>query len=201
MTKIYLSLFFLLLSGMMMGQEKINEREIGISSYQSSQNDSIVFRKLEQVDVYPRKGRNLNYRRYTRIVARIRKVYPFAKSAALELEKYNELYENSSSDRERRKYVRKVEKELFAKHEAELKRFTISEGQYLMLLIDRETGTQSYSIIKELKGGVAAVFWQGISKIFNNDLKKKYDPVYHHYMIEQIVLMIEMENAEAQKKK
>lgn len=171
------------------------EKDSSKLKYKATLNDSIVYKKIEEVNVYPRKGRNLNYRRYSRIVAKIRKVYPFAKDAATELEKYNELYLNATSEREKRKYVRKVEKDLFAKHEAKLRRFTVSEGQYLMLLIDRETGNSSFAIIKDVKGGVPAIFWQGVAKIFNNDLKRRYDPIYHHYVIEQIVQMIEMENA------
>lgn len=157
-------------------------------------NDSLVYIHLAQVNVFPRKGRKMNYRRYTRLVAKIRKVYPFAKEAAEQMKIYNEKFINSKSEAEKRRYVRQVEKELFANHEDELKRFTISEGRYLMLLIDRETGNTSYAIIKEIKGGVPALFWQGVAKIFNNDLKEKYDPVYKHYVIEQIVLMIEAEN-------
>ncbi|MBN2806075.1 MAG: DUF4294 domain-containing protein [Prolixibacteraceae bacterium] len=167
-----------------------------IHRYQATNMDSVVYRKLEQIDVYPNRGKNLNYRRYTRMVAKIRKVYPFAKDAAHQLAIYNEKFEKSTSEREKKKYVRLAEKELFAKHEAELKRFTITEGRYLMLLIDRETGNSSYSIIKELKGGVSALFWQGIAKIFNNDLKEEYDPLYNHYIMEQIVLMIEAEEAQ-----
>lgn len=164
------------------------------------ENDSMIFIRLEQVDVYPQKGRKLNYRQYSRLVTKIRKVYPFAKSAAYELEKYNEKFENAKSEREKRKYVRQVESQLFSQHEAELKRFTISEGRYLMLLIDRETGNSTYSIIKEIKGGVPALFWQGIARIFNNDLKEEYDPAYKHYAIEQIVLMIDQENSESTQK-
>lgn len=174
-----------------MGQDTLKSKS---EKYIITQNDSLVYKRLEEVDVYPRRGRNLNYRRYSRIVAKVRKVYPFALDAASELEKYNSLFENATSEKERRRYVRKVEKELFAKHEDELKRFTISEGRYLMLLIDRETGNSSYSIIRELKGGLSATFWQGVAKIFRNDLKEEYDPLYKHYVIEQIVLMIEKEN-------
>lgn len=170
------------------------------SRYLISGNDSLVYIYLEQVNVFPQKGRKMNYRRYTRLVAKIRKVYPFAKEAASEMIIYNEKFMNSKSDSERRRYVRHIEKELFAKHENELKRFTISEGRYLMLLIDRETGDTSFEIIKEIKGGVPALFWQGIAKIFNNDLKEVYDPVYKHYVIEQIVLMIEQENLKNSKK-
>lgn len=167
---------------------------------QIHQNDSLVYKHLEDINVYPRKGRNLNYRRYSRIVAKVRKVYPLAKDAATKLEEYNKFYEDATTDRERRKYVKMVEKELFAEHEEQLRHFTITEGRYLMLLIDRETGHSSYSIIKEVKGGLTAVFWQGVAKIFRNDLKEEYDPVYKHYVIEQIVLMIDAEEKQKHEK-
>lgn len=164
----------------------------------NSNNDSLLFVELETVDIYPERGKKLNYRKYSRLVRKIRKVYPFAREAVLELEKYNKLYENTTDEREKRKYVRQVEKELFRRHEDELKKFTISEGRYLVLLIDRETGNTSYSIIKELKGGLPALFWQGIAKIFNNDLKEEYDPLYKHFVIEQIVTMVEKEYEQEQ---
>lgn len=165
------------------------------------ENDSLMYVRLEQINVFPQKGRKMNYRRYTRLVAKIRKVYPFAIDASKELAVYNQKFENTTSEREKRKYVRHVEKKLFANYEDELKKFTISEGRYLMLLIDRETGNVSYSIIKEIKGGVPALFWQGVAKIFRNDLKEEYDPIYKHYVIEQIVLMIEEENKSQMHKK
>lgn len=164
----------------------------------NSNNDSLLFVELETVDIYPERGKKLNYRKYSRLVRKIRKVYPFAREAVLELEKYNKLYENTTDEREKRKYVRQVEKELFRRHEDELKKFTISEGRYLVLLIDRETGNTSYSIIKELKGGLPALFWQGIAKIFNNDLKEEYDPLYKHFVIEQIATMVEKEYEQEQ---
>lgn len=180
----------------MLAQEPIMPDSL---NYPVSENDSLVFVRLEQVNVFPRKGRKMNYRRYTRLVMKIRKVYPFAKVAAKEMVIYNEKFINSNSEGERRRYVRHIEKELFANHEDELKRFTISEGRYLMLLIDRETGDTSFEIIKEIKGGLPALFWQGVARIFNNDLKEKYDPVYKHYVIEQIVIMIEKENQKKSK--
>lgn len=170
-----------------------------VYKYQPNANDSMVYRRLEQIDVSPRMGKNLTYRRYSRIVAKLRKVYPLAKDASKELEKYNEKFENATSDKERRKYVRMVEKELFGKYENQIRRLTISEGRYLILLIDRETGNSSYSIIKEVKGGVPALFWQGIARIFSNNLKEQYDPKYNHYVVEQIVLMIEEEEAQKNK--
>jgi hypothetical protein len=153
--------------------------------------DTIIYRELEKIDIYPRKGFKMNSREYTRLVAKIKKVYPFAKEAAIELQRYNEMYEKITNPRKRRQYVRKVEKELFAKHENDIRHITVSEGRYMLLLIDRETGDCSYELIKEIKGSFSAFFWQGIAKIFHNDLREEYDPVYKHFVIEQIVQSIE----------
>lgn len=182
------------------GQEKKEEETKKYLAIKEN-NDTIIHRLLEQVNIYPQKGRALNYKEYARMVVKIRKVYPLAKEASREVEKYNTLYENSRSDRERRKYVKAVEKELFAKYEDQIKHLTIPEGRYLILLIDREVGNSSYSIIKEVKGGFSAVFWQGIARIFKNNLKEEYDPTYKHYIIEQIVLMLEAEEKAKQQKK
>ncbi|HPR33998.1 MAG TPA: DUF4294 domain-containing protein [Prolixibacteraceae bacterium] len=159
-----------------------------------SDSDTLIYRELEEIIVHPRPMYKINFRQYSRLVAKIRKVYPFAVEAAEELKIYNVKFQDINDEKQRRKYIRNVEKELFARHEKDFKKFTISEGRYLMLLIDRETGETSFELIRELKGSLPALFWQGFAKIFGNDLKEEYDPVYKHFMIEQIVLMIKDEN-------
>jgi hypothetical protein len=154
---------------------------------------TIIFRDIEQIDVYPQNKSKSEARQYSRMEKKIRKVYPFAREAALELQLYNEKFKEINDPRLKRQYINKVEKELFAKHAEDMKHLTISEGRYLMLLIDRETGETSYELVKELKGSLSAGFWQGLAKLFKNDLKEQYDPVNEHLMVEQIVLMIEKE--------
>jgi hypothetical protein len=173
----------------------ISQGNISISPFvegiPSTGPDTVIFRELQQIDVYPRKGFKMNSRDYLRMVAKIKKVYPFAKEAALELELYNEMYQKITSPKKRKQYIRKVEKELFARHENNIRRITVSEGRYLLLLIDRETGNCSYELIKEIKGSFSAFFWQGVAKLFHGDLREEYDPVYKHFVIEQIVQGIE----------
>jgi hypothetical protein len=188
-------LLFMMISATLFSETSKRDTLLYLQLTQHEKTDTITYyRELEEIDVYPRPVYKINFRRYSRLVKKIRKVYPFAVEAAAELEVYNEKYKEFKTERERRKYVRQVEKELFAKHEDEFKHFTISEGRYLMLLIDRETGETSYDLIKELKGTFPALFWQGFALIFGNDLKEDYDPYYKHFMIEQIVLMIKAEN-------
>lgn len=152
-----------------------------------------IYRELEQINVYPQNKSKAEARQYSRMEKKIRKVYPFVREAVLELQLYNENFKEIDNPRLKKQYVNKVEKELFAKHAEDMKHLTITEGRYLLLLIDRETGETSYELVKELKGSFSATFWQGIAKLFKNDLKEEYDPATEHYMIEQIISSIEKE--------
>jgi len=58
-------------------------------------------------------------------------------------------------------------------------------------MLDRETGSISYDIVKEFRGGFAAWFFQGIAKMFSYDLKSEYDPKGKDKLIEEVVLKIE----------
>ena len=85
------------------------------------------------------------------------------------------------------RYMTKVQARLFKDFEGALRHMTISQGAVLLKLIDRETGQSSYSIIRDYKNGVAAGFWQGIAKFFDNDLKSKYDPEGADRELEELV--------------
>ena len=53
---------------------------------------------------------------------------------------------------------------------------TITQGALLMRLIDRETGINSYELIKTYKSGIAAGFWQGVARLFGGNMKINYAP-------------------------
>ena len=122
---------------------------------------------------------------YYRTRARILKVMPYVKVAK---ELYTELQEkeDTSSRRQFRRYRKDVEKEMRSRFEAELKDLTISEGKTLFKLINRETGNNSYRIIKELKGSIVAWFYQQVARHWGYDLKENYDPK-NEKMIELII--------------
>ena len=43
-------------------------------------------------------------------------------------------------------------------------------------LIDRQTGNTSYTMIKDLKGGLKAFMFQSLARLFGHNLKETYDP-------------------------
>ena len=95
------------------------------------------------------------------------------------------------TDRERRAYIKEFEKSIFAEFEGDVRKMTITQGEILLKLIDRETKNTSYEIIKEYRGGFTAAFWQGVARIFGTNLKATYDPFGEDAVMEIIIRDIE----------
>lgn len=133
-----------------------------------------------------RKGRE--WRKYYRLVWNFSKTYPYALVARKLISRADSTFEKYSySNKQRDKYVNNLQKELFNAFEEPMRHMTISQGQLLMKLIDREVGMSSYSIIREYKNRIAAGFWQGVAKLFGSDMKKHYDPAGDDRAVEELV--------------
>ena len=130
--------------------------------------------------------------RYTRKVRYVKKVYPYAKLAGEKLDSYDSLLRVAPTEKARKKIMKQAEKEIRAEYEGKLRKFTIGQGKILVKLIDRETNHSSYNLLKELRGSVSAVLWQGVGRLFGYNLKVKYDPKGEDKDIEQIIQLIEM---------
>lgn len=156
--------------------------------------DTIIHKNLQEIVVFPQQNfKNARKeRQYNKYVEKVKKVYPYAKLAGEMLQEYEPKYLALDDDRERRKMMKDLEQQLLDEYKDDLKRMTISEGRILLKLIDRETTKTSYTLIKDFRGGVPAVFWQGIARLFGSDLKAEYDPVGEDKVLEQIVTMIEI---------
>lgn len=132
-----------------------------------------------------------NAKRYSRMVWYVKKVYPYAKIAGIKAREYDAILAKTKRSRDRKKIMRKAEKEMKEEFEEELKNLTYMQGEILLKLIDRETNNSSYDLLKELRGGFKATFYQGFARVFGYNLKDRYDPTGRDKEIEQIVLLIE----------
>jgi hypothetical protein len=129
--------------------------------------------------------------RYERLVYNIKQVYPYAVLVRTKLSDVNSNLQNFQSEKERRDYIKTVEKQVFHDYEGDMKDMTIVQGRILIKLIDRETQNTSYELIREYRGKITAAFWQGIARIFGTNLKEEYDPYGDDALIEMIVQEIE----------
>jgi hypothetical protein len=137
----------------------------------------------------PRDRREQN--KYDKLTRNVVKVYPYARITRDLLAEYENDLARIDKSNDQDLYVKLAEAELRAEFEAEVKDLTMSQGKVLVKLIDRETGRSSYSLVKELKGSFNAVVWQGVAKLFGQDLKATYDGDGEDMMIELIVRRIE----------
>lgn len=149
--------------------------------------------EIKEVTVYarPRLARKSDFRRYERLVYNLKRVYPYALLVRNRLFQVNEEMRNIKTDKERKSYMRKVEKNVFEEYEDDMRDMTITQGRLLIKLIDRETQNTSYTLIKDYRGKLSAIFWQGIARIFGTNLKEEYDPFGDDAIIESIILEIE----------
>jgi len=90
-------------------------------------------------------------------------------------------------DQEKRKLIKKTEKELFSQFEKDVRKMSYSQGKILLKLIARETNETAYSLIKTYKGGLPADFWYTVGMVFQENLKTKYDSLGEDAMLEKVV--------------
>jgi hypothetical protein len=132
-----------------------------------------------------------NLRRTDRLTRYVQKVYPYAVITSKLLDEYDHDLANINSERDKDLYLKLAEAELRAEFEQDLKEMTVTQGRILVKLIDRETGHTSYELVKQLRGSFQAWMWQGVAKLFGNDLKGEYDPEGDDRLVESIVRRIE----------
>ena len=156
--------------------------------------DTVILEYLHPVYVTehwsPRKKARYT-RKYLKLIRDVKKAYPYAKLAGDKLKLYDAELKAIEKERDRRKFLDKVEDELRAEYEGDLKSLTITQGIILIKLVDRETGETSYELVKQFRGSFSAFFWQQLARLFGHNLKLRYDPMGEDYLIEEVVQLIE----------
>ncbi len=106
---------------------------------------------------------------------KLNRVYPLFLTA---LQQYRDLQvELASMDgSEKRKFAKQKQAELATEYETKLRDLTTSEGQVFAKLMNRATGKTVFEIIKELRGGFSAFWWNVKGNIADVELKEPYDP-------------------------
>lgn len=121
---------------------------------------------------------------------RIQRVYPFAKATSERLTALNKGMAKLKSEREKKKYFKIVEEYLEKEFEGKLKQLSRKDGQILVKLIHRQTGSTTFDLIKEQKSGWKAFWANKTARVFNINLKTEYSPynVSEDFLIESILV-------------
>ncbi len=193
-----LTLLFLFLSAAKTGfaQSRTSDGRILVGAVIEGR-DTIPMLFLDEVEKIAAMPKHIAKKKaaHNRLRYNIYKVYPYAVIAADVLKDVDvNLARLENNKKARRQYLNTVEKELNKRFKGELEDLTISQGQVLVKLIDRQTGKNCFNIIRELKGGFSAVVWQSVALLFSNSLKREYDGQGADREIELIVAELEASN-------
>jgi hypothetical protein len=157
-------------------------------------NDTILHSWLPEVLVVGKRRFPTKYYRQQRRLARleynVRKVYPYARTAAMKISDIEKKLSNIKTKSDKKEILKKEYKQLMKTFKAPLMRLSITQGRILIRLIYRETNHSSFTHIKEYRGVTNAYFWQSIALLFGHNLKASYDPLGEDAEIEAIVQKI-----------
>ena len=128
-------------------------------------------------------------RSYLILRRKTRKVWPYAVLASDRLEKLNSRLSTLDTKAKKRQYTKRVQNYIEEKFTEQLKKLTKTEGQILVKLMNRQTGITTFDLVKDLKSGWRAFWYNTTASLFNISLKEEYKPyeVKEDYQIEDIL--------------
>lgn len=150
-----------------------------IDSTLVKEKDSLIYSIQLQEVVVENDGlsaADLERKKFLILKRRVFKTYPYALQTSRKLKELNETMEKLKTKKEKKKYFKIVEKYLQEEFEPRLKKLSRKDGQILVKLIYRQTGTTTFDLIKEYKSGWKAFWSNNTAKLFDIDLKKEYIP-------------------------
>lgn len=128
-------------------------------------------------------------RRYLILRRKTIKVYPYAKLASERLTTMTNRLSQINNKRDKKKYTKRIQKYIEEEFSDKLKNLTRTEGQILVKLIHRQTGRTAFDLVKELRTGWRAFWYNTTANMFDITIKREYNPfeVKEDYLIEDIL--------------
>jgi hypothetical protein len=141
-------------------------------------------------------------RRYLILRRKTIKVYPYAKLASERLDSLTFRLNRLERKGDKKRYAKKIQKYIEGEFSDELKKLTRTEGQILVKLIHRQTGRTTFDLIKDLRNGWRAFWFNNTAKLFDISLKEEFDPLNEKedYLIED-VLQRNFQNGQLERQK
>lgn len=123
----------------------------------------------------PRFNNQLDRNYFYFLNKKLNRVYPLFLTA---LEQYEDIQKEmlTLDKNSQKQYVTERQKKLADQYELQLRDLTTTEGRIFAKLMNRATGKTVYDIIKELRGGWSAFWWNVKGNIADVSIKEPYNP-------------------------
>jgi hypothetical protein len=111
---------------------------------------------------------------YNRLRYNVLKVMPYALFAKRRYEQLEQEIALTPDKKQQKKLIKACDAEIKEMFNKEIKNLTITQGQILTKLVDRELGRTTYDIVKQTKGGLTAFLYQSVARVVGHNLKSTY---------------------------
>ncbi|MFT5383025.1 MAG: hypothetical protein ACI8X3_003612 [Saprospiraceae bacterium] len=140
-----------------------------------TETDTIMIADLEEVSVssplsFKDDEERKRYRKY-RYYAN--KVYPYAVEA-IKIFREVDYVTQTMSNKKRKKHIKRLNKQLKEEFKEPLKNLTKTQGLIMIKMIEKELGKSFYDLVKSLRGGLTAGYWNQLGKFYGYHLKEGY---------------------------
>lgn len=185
--KYHLFLFLILLSNNLICQDNFQDIDFLFPGDSIPSNTFI----LDEVTVYqPLTFENDDeIKRYVILRYRVKKVYSYAKLASERMNRIDSRVDSIDSKRQKRLYLKKLEKFVYNEFSDELRKLSRSQGRILVKLLNRQTGLTAHRIVSDYRNKFRALLYNTAASFYSISLKDKYEPFedYEDYLIEDIL--------------
>ncbi len=189
----YFKYILILLPVLLLAQNPVTEQDSTAVEYVIVEGDSVPRTSigLDEVMLLHKLKFDSKKERIRYLILRRKtiKVYPYAKMAAERLDSMNQHLKTLKRSRQKKRYTKRIQKYIEGEFSDELKKLTRTEGQILVKLIHRQTGVTAFNLVKELRSGWRAFWYNTTASMFDISLKREFDPknIKEDYLIEDIL--------------
>ena len=191
--KLFIALFFSFIAAAAYSQQQTTTINGYMVPVCVDKGDTIPAVQLPNVYIFrPLKFKNEKERReYYRLVRSVKKTLPLAREINRAVIETYEYIETLPDKKAREKHLKLVEKGLKEQYTPIMKKLTFSQGKLLIKLVNRQTDSSSYELVKAFMGPFKAGFYQTFAALFGASLKKEYHPEGEDRLTERVVLLVE----------
>ena len=153
-----------------------------INAYIDAKGDTIIYVELREMEVKaPRTFASADdYKRWERYKRLAPTVVPYAQRAVKTV-RMVEAATRDGSNRDRKKFIKSLEQGMESQLRDQLKNMTRTQGFLMIEMVERELHMSFFDLVKDVKGGFTAFYWNEFGKLYDYHLKDAYmhgkDPI------------------------
>lgn len=128
-----------------------------------------------------------------RLIRDVRIVLPYAKKFSAIMMETFEYIETLPNKKEQKAHLALIEDSLLDQYKPLMKKLTLRQGKLLIKLMNRETNSTGYELVKSIYGPFKAFSYNLFASFYGGDLDEHYDPRFNRQdaLTERIIYLIE----------